>query len=323
MEKTNSNERFRGKDANIDGNKRLRFQKENGKTQLIPIYKNKSVDHGNSPAKWLGFITPDGQTRYIPIFDTWHGNSGSKGEPGPMTTSIGQVCNLCFSNCNKNYVNCEYCHSTCDSCNSCRQGCNTCHQACQSCHNCLSCNEGQGPTCSPTCYTGQTRERCTTCYTSTQCSQCFDQAHAMPDTPGADSSCGSVEATVPPCSHSGCCNTSSHNVNTGCGHCYSCVTCDGRYETYGSGYKDDSDPCCDSVCNKCTGCDSSCNKGCTSSCNSSCNDSCNGGCNSSCNVECNSCNNCLSCRACNTCETCNANCYEENSGYCGPSYDPK
>lgn len=321
MEKTNSNERFRGKDANIDGNKRLRFQKENGKTQLIPIYKNKSVDHGNSPAKWLGFITPDGQTRYIPVFDTWHGNSGSKGEPGPMTTSIGQVCNLCFSNCNKNYVNCQKCVSGCNDCDTC--------QKCNDCQGCQSCTEGHSShsgTLNSGCGNTQTVETCGNCYTNTQCSSCFSPgiSENRPDDPKpSGSGCGSTLTLVPCNCQSGqsCCDSSSKTYHDGCGNCYVCVTCDGSYTyiSYNPGYKEDSAPCCHGSCFECQSCDKC--QGCynCNSCDSSCNSSICNGCQT-CNNPCTGCN---SCQTCVSCQSCNSLCHEENTGYCGPSYDPK
>lgn len=205
-------QRFTGKDSTIDEDKRLRIQKENGNTQLIPIYKEKSVDHGDIPNKWVGFVLSNGDIRYIPIFYDLekNGNSGSLGPSGPKTMSTGKFCNLCFSNCNSNYVNCQRCVSGCNECVSCQSCTSNCNGSCNGCDGyCQGCNDCYSG-CNATC--NGCRATCDGCYGCDSCQGCIS--------PHGEHGTG----TCPNCYTTSCsgCNDSCHGTHaccntTGCG----------------------------------------------------------------------------------------------------------
>lgn len=334
---------FNGKDRNISS-ERLKFNKDE-KIISIPTYINKYVRIGNTPSGHLGIVNSNGQTRYIPLFDSNKGTSGSKGNSSSFATYKGHLCNLCYSNCNNNFSNYSACVSNCNTgcnatCNGCHSGCNSCNATCNSCHascnsshcgGCQSCQRGNNNSngCTGNCNAGEDKVNlCTTCYTNSQCTSCYSSTETQS---GSDcscpsnngTSCGSGEATVLACGLTGCCDTSSRNVGVGCGHCYNCVCCDGgtynttKPATFG---KSPANYCCFSTCNGCQGCYQKCET-CVSSCNGDCN-SCNGcnscysGCNTciacnNCHSSCNTCQACHSCEACVSCQSCDTSCYEK------------
>ena len=341
MEKTNSNTQFKGKDSHIQ-NDRIKFQKNNG-TLSMPLYNSKSKDIGTNPSGYLPFVTPQG-IKYIPIYNTNYGSSGSRGPISKLSSVNGKVCNLCFSNCNKNYSNyddcnvmcdctCNQCNSCvgCDGCNSCRS-CNTnCNGNCYGCQSCTSCDTSCNGSCNTGCY--GTCYGCHGCDTCETCDSCQGSCY------GCHGSCNGVCNSYDSCSkcHQSCnsCDGDSCSGCVGSSNCRSldgaccnsggeapgsCVSCDGH--------------CSDGPCTKGTLCynaecvvqgtytpcgDSSCSDydcyncyNCNScqSCNSSCNGTCNGGC-----VGCQGCNSCYdkcnnpgggcnTCNSCNSCQTC-------------------
>ena len=341
MENTTSNAQFKGKDSHIQ-NDRIKFQKNNG-TLSIPLYDSKDKDIGFNPSGYLPFVTPQG-IKYIPVYNTNYGSSGSRGPVSKLSSVNGKACNLCFSNCNKNYSNYDDCNAMCDcTCNQCDScvgcdGCNDCHSCntdcngkCYGCQECQSCNSSCNGDCNTGCHG--------TCYGCHGCVECQSKCNEC------QGNCWGCHGCYSFCNA----NQSCSKCHGSCNGCYpgenSCTGCNGTSCVSGSDCTRNDAYCCDNDLGQCDHCDGHCANGtkepaacydqtCTSqgthepcgnskcsnytchdchncnscqSCNSRCNGTCNGGC-----VGCQGCNSCYDkcnnpsggCNSCNSCNSC-------------------